>query len=420
MIILFSKKTTISISNYNMTEKENKLEALNRILESKDFQSSKTKRKLLCYLVDAAINNKEIKEFTIASEVFEKKDFNPGEDSSVRVYISNLRKKLEDYYREEGAQDKVKIHIPKGHYEVVFIDSETKQVLGKDPSAKKYKYLLYGSSLTIILLIISFIIVLIITKSKSYDNNFIWTEFNNSENQKTLVLGNDLFYLEGEPENERIVRKHSINTATDFENFKSAIGNEKVKQITPYPFFPISSISSIPAIFSKANLTNCILLASAKTTLNDLLNNDIVFLGSFRNLFLLERLLRDNYIKYNLIQNHISLTINNPDSIKTLNLFGEPGSEHSDYCLLRKIPGPNNNTIIMFISFFDTGMRAAMNFINNNDEIKQLETSLVNKFGTVPKYFDVIFKVSGYSRTALKIHVEEMHMIDPAKLKIWE
>ena len=48
-----------------MTEKESKLEVLNKVAESKVCQSSKTTKKLLCFLVEASINNREVKEFTI-------------------------------------------------------------------------------------------------------------------------------------------------------------------------------------------------------------------------------------------------------------------------------------------------------------------------------------------------------------------
>jgi hypothetical protein len=101
-------------------------------------------------------------------------------------------------------------------------------------------------------------------------------------------------------------------------------------------------------------------------------------------------------------------------------LLGTPESEHSDFCFLRKLPGPKSNTIILFISFFDTGMRATMNFISDPDEMKNLEQMLEKQFGHLPRYFDVLFRVSGYSRTAFKISVEQLHEINPQKLKIWE
>ena len=257
-------------------------------------------------------------------------------------------------------------------------------------------------------------------KEVHYDNSFIWNDFNNSKMEKTLILGNDLFYLTGEDENETIMRKHFINSIPDFENYKQKVGLENAKSVTPYPFFPISSISSLPILLNKINLSKCKLLYSSKVTIKDLLNNDIIFFGSFRNLYFLNRLLKDNYLQYTLIQNHISLTINDADSSRTFNLFGEPDSAHSDYCLLRKIPGPNKTIIIMFIAFFDTGIHAAMNSLNDPEKSKILEKRFIQKYKEVPTYFDILLKVSGYSRTGYNIQIADLHKIDPAKLKIWK
>ena len=258
------------------------------------------------------------------------------------------------------------------------------------------------------------------SQGNAYAYDFIWDEFNSSISPKTLILGNDFFFLQGEAENEIIVRRHGVNSYSEFEKFKSKQSDKEIKQVTPYPFSAISSVSPLPVIFEKADLRLCTLLNSSRVTLNDLLANDIVFLGAFRNLYLLERLLKDNYLTFNLVQNNISVTIAANDSTKTLKLLGTPDSEHSDFCFFRKLPGPRNNTIILFMSFFDTGMRATMNFISDPNEVKGLEQVFVRQFGHVPKYFDVLFKVSGYSRTAFKIGVEHLHEINPQKPQIWE
>jgi hypothetical protein len=179
-------------------------------------------------------------------------------------------------------------------------------------------------------------------------------------------------------------------------------------------------VSPLPTIFQKANLRACALLPSSRVVFNDFLTNDIVFLGSFRNLYLLERLIKDRYLTFNLAQNNNAITIASSDSAKTIRLLGIPDSAHSDYCFFRKMPGPGNNTIILFMSFFDTGMRATMSYMNDPSEMHSLEGKFVNQFGHVPRYFDVLFRVSGFSRTAYKIIPEHLHEIDPTKLEIWE
>src|SRR6185437_5645466 len=45
-----------------------------------------------------------------------KPDFNPYDDNIVRVQISHLRKKLEEYFSSDGKDETVQIRIPRGAY----------------------------------------------------------------------------------------------------------------------------------------------------------------------------------------------------------------------------------------------------------------------------------------------------------------
>ena len=79
---------------------------VDKILASKHFTSGNDAR-LLRYLTDATNEGKDLKETTIAMEVFERDSrFHPGEDSVVRSSIYNLRKKLDVYYLDEGRDRK--------------------------------------------------------------------------------------------------------------------------------------------------------------------------------------------------------------------------------------------------------------------------------------------------------------------------
>jgi hypothetical protein len=94
------------------------LEHLDAILASSTFSSSKRCQEFLRYIVLEAVHGRGdlISERNIAYEVFGKgTNFEPGEDSLVRVKAREVRKRLSDYY--ESAPDKgIKIEIPLGAY----------------------------------------------------------------------------------------------------------------------------------------------------------------------------------------------------------------------------------------------------------------------------------------------------------------
>src|SRR5919108_5691889 len=104
--------------------KEQKLEQLEKVLQSRALQNSESLKAFLRFVVNKTVDNQEalLKEYTIATEVFGRdSDYDPRIDSVVRVQAGRLRTKLQEYYTTEGKGDPVIIDLPKGHYHPVFI-----------------------------------------------------------------------------------------------------------------------------------------------------------------------------------------------------------------------------------------------------------------------------------------------------------
>ena len=102
---------------------EEKNEQLERILNSRVFHGAETSKSFLRFVVQKSLKGQEseLKEFTIATEVFGRSEnYDPRIDSLVRVQAARLRSKLEEYYASEGEGDKVLINLPKGHYVPAF------------------------------------------------------------------------------------------------------------------------------------------------------------------------------------------------------------------------------------------------------------------------------------------------------------
>jgi hypothetical protein len=89
------------------------------------------------YLGEKHLSGKteEINEYNIATEVFgrSKTIFNASEDSIVRVEAHRLRKRLKDYYENEGKLNAIQLSLPSGTYIPVFMHLDASQ-LPKQPS----------------------------------------------------------------------------------------------------------------------------------------------------------------------------------------------------------------------------------------------------------------------------------------------
>lgn len=104
------------------------LAELEKVLASPQFQNAPFASRFLRYVVENTISGHgdEIKEYRVGADVFDRgDDFDPKVDTIVRVEASRLRKRLADYYREAGAADPIRIEIPKGSYQPVFLKQET-------------------------------------------------------------------------------------------------------------------------------------------------------------------------------------------------------------------------------------------------------------------------------------------------------
>lgn len=92
---------------------------LKRILESKNFKSTKQLKCFLKYVIEKAIagEDKYIKQYTIGVEALSLgNDFDPNNSPTVRITGGRVRDRLKEYYYKDGRNDELIISIPKGTY----------------------------------------------------------------------------------------------------------------------------------------------------------------------------------------------------------------------------------------------------------------------------------------------------------------
>jgi adenylate cyclase len=92
---------------------------VDRILKSGPLARVNRTHKLFQYIVEHTLSgsSKRLKQYSIAIEALGRgADFDPDTDPVVRLEASKLRRALDDYYLRAGANDPVRISIPKGSY----------------------------------------------------------------------------------------------------------------------------------------------------------------------------------------------------------------------------------------------------------------------------------------------------------------
>ncbi len=105
-------------------------EHLERILSSSVFRNSRRYASVLRYLVERALEGtaESLKERTIGIEVFGRSpDYDTTTDHAVRSAVAEIRKRLAQYYLDEGAEAALRIEVQPGSYAPQF-----RQLVGGD------------------------------------------------------------------------------------------------------------------------------------------------------------------------------------------------------------------------------------------------------------------------------------------------
>jgi hypothetical protein len=237
-----------------------------------------------------------------------------------------------------------------------------------------------------------------------------------------VVLGDHFFYIKDHTDltNRTIMRRDDINSLEEYQEYLQKIPDSYNYRVLSYQLFPKNSIwpfSELHPVLSYLK-EKYELKAASLVTASDIINNNIIFLGSFHTLAIFKDTFRNSNFDFHVYPNVITLkdSINGPIHMHPDDSY--PKLYHTDYGLFRKLPGPNKNVIYIFTSFHETGIMGIMQYFIQSDGLKEIEKKCKDKFGYLPTYFEILFKSSGYNRTVYSTEIEQIYLINRQKL-LW-
>jgi len=381
--------------------KEHYLNIVEDIIRSKSFGRSDTYANMFRYLVKCTLENNVPKETTIASEIFGKDRFDPSQSTLIRVYAYNLRKKLLKYYENEGVNDTIILKIPKGGYEVSFID------ISNQPKPKKTNvkigFVLLASSLVLIsILLFNYYKIDTVSKIK------LWKGLIESKQTTMLVLGDLFMYKEIDSISGRIkrVRNPSVNSLEEFETLivPKAKAGENFEALS-YAFLIRNSITwvkDLSNVFFEAE-KDFVIRTMSRFNPKELYDNDLIVVGMLKTL----GIFKDYF-------NKEGISINESVLIYKDKKTGEEykySPDGDDYAVILKVPGPNNNNIYLFGGIWDTGTSQSLKNFTDFKFATTLEKAMRDKYGEIPENYKVLIEVSGIDRMELNskiIHLEKI------------
>jgi len=369
------------------------------------------------YLYSCHINGRTPKELEIAIEgMGREKSFDATQDAVVRVYVHKLRRKLDEFYAQQGKDLSHRLLLPKGEYRLVLQPRESTVItsISAQPTAqpeptaqvktKPTKINLLLAVTVFILLLLNLFFILhgrtVFSAETTLRNQPLWQPLFVDDRPTLLVLGDYFIFAQSNSNGnvKQLVRDFEVNSPMELANYlqlnpqeaeyKFDIGLSYLPTSTAYALNKISPILNAP------DKTVQVILASQLNP-EALRNSHIVYIGHLSGLGLLADAVFD-VSGFTVGSGGFDELVDSSNGKTYINSNGMPG-EHSKngqhLAYLAAFNGPTNNRIIAVAGFRDAGLIELSNIITSEKNVAELSTQAISS------NFEAIYQTTGFGQT---------------------
>ncbi len=386
-----------------MPDKAAQQQILDDILESPDFKGSQRYCDVLRYLVEESLAERVPKEVTIGMQFFGKDGtFNSREDASVRVFLTNLRKKLEHYHLTNSKPFAYRLQIPVGHYKVEFVPNTVK-VNGSESTYMRL--LMYGFIPCIALAFFAgyFARTPDAPQSAPIVPNPVWNEFVDPQGKPTLIVLGDYFFLRERGSGNSYYRTTTINTPEDYrERLLQDPGFAKRYEQNDFTFLRPSASWGLFHILPilRTSPKGVSLKLASQFSNDDFKSNNVIFIGSLKSLFGIRKFLHLFNITYSLQPSRVTVGGFQNDSLVEFSRSNQRGGGYEkDYAIIAKNEGPDGSTVLLLLGIADTGVIEATHAICDPMLLKAVEKKYPLPSRQDPFNFTLVIGSEGMTQT---------------------
>ena len=388
-------------------------EEVERIAASGVLGRSRTYAKLLEYLVHCSLAGRAPKEVEIAAEVFGKgAEFDPNQDSLVRVYMHNLRQKLEQYVNQRGDQPGFRLSIPRGEYRLVIEATADDAVAAAPAHADAGNWRGRRSALLLGAVAVSLVVnaVLLValrgagtaTPLEQVAQSPIWTGLLEDDLPLLVVVGD--YYIFAELDDygrvKRLVRDFDVNSAEDLDDlFLYSPDLAEQYYDLDLTYLPQSSAYAIADLLRIVYAAGKSVRVTPMSELQaaDLKSSHVIYVGYISALDTL------NEFVFAASGLAVGATYDELRNEATGELFTSGAGmlrydqrNYRDYGLVSTFPGPSGNQFLIVAGTRDEGVMQAAQALTNPSDVAEL----VDRVGDSTA-FEVLYEVTGFDRMNL-------------------
>jgi len=409
-----------------------------KIVASGALGRSRSYARLLEFLVDCATSGRTPKELEIAMEVFGKgANFDPSQDSMVRVYAHNLRQKLELHYATDGRGEAQQLALARGEYRVSLAPAGSADApppvaaaspatdvapLAPAPGALASRWRLALAALA--LLAVGVLLGLGVAASrvpapsaaKTVAASPIWRELLNDDLPILLVVGD--YYIFGELDDHgdvtRLVRDFSVGSSRELEELMVSDPDLAARYLDlDLTYLPTGSAFALLDVLHVLYTSNkpVHVVSMSEMSDADLKTSHVVYLGYISALDKLEEFV---FASSSLAIGYTYDELRNTESGELYSSeagLPEINGNYRDYAFISTFPGPGGNQFLIVAGTRDAGMMQAAHAISDPMFVRSIQQSRPDANSARPPAFEMLYEVTGYGRTnldAMLVHSAEL------------
>ncbi len=379
---------------------------------------------LLEFLAEAALVGGQPKEIELAIEVLDKEpNFDVAADSSVRVYVHQLRKKLDEYYKQ-NLHLRYRLVIPKGQYTLVAQDR------GKKHSAVLMTLANWRSSglvagllsLCAVLLAANLIVGLPYNwpeaKTNAAPSHPLWQALLADEQPILLVMGD--YYIFGELNDTgniaRMVREFDVNSPEDLEELQfTEIERAKNYLDLNLSYMPEGSAYALtrlmPLLQSAGKTINVAMMSDLSSA--DIHDNHIVYIGYISAL---DKLTEMTFASSGLGLGRSYDELYDRESLQYFTSdAGLPakGEAFKDYGMFSMFPASSETQIVVIAGMRDAGLMHTAKALTDPDSLAELLTAIDQSTQPSVSSFEALYEVFGVDRLNFDANLVYTNSLDP-------
>ena len=382
-------------------------EQARRIAESGALGRSRSYARLLEYFVRCSERGVRPKEVEIAADVFDKgSEFDPNQDAFVRVYVHNLRQKLEKYYAAHPSDKGVRLHIPRGEYRLAVAAADK-------PARTRPAWIAppVWMGMIAVLLLVNLIVMLAWRFGSSASDPVrevtrtpLWAELLNDDLPLLVVVGDYFIFAELDEFGtvRRLVREFDVNSGDDlddlFVNDPELLANYMDLDLTYLPQGSASALSELLRVVYAGN-KDVRITTMTEMRVADLRSQHILYVGYISALgTLMDFVFASSGLRVGASFDELQNVRTGESYTSGAGIPGESGYE--DYGLVSTFPGPDGNQFLIVAGTRDSGLMHAAQAIATPEDIAELQ-DVITPGGDAAPAFEALYEVTGFDRINL-------------------